>query len=96
MAEKPRRPQSLGPDPHRERFDLEEKSVTVSILEAIAVTKGKQVGELDFRLYDYLDPEALDDLVNHSHRRDQGTWKFDFSVDDVRITLHSDGHVVVY
>lgn len=93
---RPRESIAKAPEQYADTVKIESQTVTETILIAIAEAKDIPVKDLDFRLYDYVDPESLNRLYHHSVQQDRGTWKFDFAVDDIRITVFSDGEVAVY
>lgn len=65
-------------------------SPTVAIVSAIAEAKGVAVEELTLTLYDYIDPETLDEL----YERDN-VWFMQFVVDDYFVCLNHEEEVEV-
>lgn len=70
------------------------ESLTVPIIRAIARARDEDPGEVDVQLYEYIDPEALDRLSDHASTREGVTWDIEFTVEDVDVTVRSDGRVV--
>ncbi len=62
------------------------------ILEAIEDQKGEDLSEADFRLYDDIDPDALDNLFRKDANADTTV---EFNTDDVTVTLRGDGTVKI-
>jgi len=58
---------------------------------AIADAEGVEPSELDYQLYDYVDPEALELLASRS----EDSWTLTFSVPDHEVTVTDDGRVLV-
>ncbi|RBI58286.1 hypothetical protein DMJ13_27470 [halophilic archaeon] len=58
-----------------------------AVLEALAQHAGIDVDESDFRLYDVIDPDALDSLF--SHQRDANL-SVEFDVRDATVTVWRD------
>lgn len=82
--------------PYHVRLDeVTEESVTVAVIEAIAAVEGVSPVDVDVRLYDYLDLEALDDLFSHASRKGNAMWTMEFSVEGYDVTVHDDGAVTV-
>lgn len=82
--------------PYRVRLDeVTEESVTIAVIEAIAAVEGVSPVDVDLKLYDYLDLEALDDLFNHASRRGNAMWTMEFSVEGYDVTVRDDGAVTI-
>jgi len=58
---------------------------------AIADAEGVEPSELDYRLYDYVEPEALELLAS----RPEDSWTLTFSVPNHEVTVTDGGRVVV-
>jgi hypothetical protein len=58
---------------------------------AIADAEGVEPSELDYQLYDYVDPEALELLASRS----EDSWTLTFSVPDHEVTVTDEGQVLV-
>lgn len=73
-----------------------EDSLTPSILSALAALEDVDVDELPVALHDYVDTDALDQIVapklDGTPREDS---RVDVDIPDYRITIHGDGQVVV-
>ncbi|RBI60290.1 hypothetical protein DMJ13_18275 [halophilic archaeon] len=75
----------------RERYYPDEgQSLSTAIVEQIAEQKGEELPKSDFRLYDDIDPEALDALFRENANSNTTV---QFSTDDVTVTLWGDGGV---
>ncbi|WP_227353748.1 HalOD1 output domain-containing protein [Haladaptatus salinisoli] len=68
------------------------QSLSTAILEAIEDQKGEDLTEADFRLYDDIDPDALDNLFRNDANADTTV---EFNTDDVTVTLRGDGGVEI-
>ena len=67
------------------------KSLTTSVVLAIADAEGVDPMDLDFVLHDYVDTDAIEQLLAH----DGGEWTFTFEVEAHTVTVTSDGVVYV-
>jgi hypothetical protein len=68
-----------------------------AVLEALGEAADRPVDELDVRLHDAVDPDALNDLFRATatgSNRDEG--HVSFALDAVAVDVHADGHVFVY
>ena len=63
----------------------------VQIVEGIAEAKEVDPEELDMRLHDHIDTDAIRRLES----RDTGPWTLSFELDELEVTVGSDGRVVV-
>ena len=70
-------------------------SVSVAVVEAVADARGVDPAEVDFRLDDHVDADALDALYRHARRREAASWRLDFHVDGTAVTVRSDGTIAV-
>jgi hypothetical protein len=66
-------------------------NIAVDILEAVADEKGIDPEELDFRLTEYIDPDAIARLAAHQ----TASWTLSFELPDHNVTVTSDGLVLV-
>lgn len=66
------------------------ESMSMAIVEAIAAAEGVDPADLDVRLGDFVDPEAVDALSAADV-----TWRLEFEVRDHAVEVSSDGTVVV-
>ena len=67
-----------------------------AVLEALDEAADRPVDELDVRLHDAVDPDALNDLFRTTatgSNRDQG--QVSFAVAEFSVDVHADGHVFV-
>ena len=71
------------------------KTLAVAIVEEIAAASGTEPAALDVQLFDYIDPEALNSLHDHAARKNESTWELQFDVEDVEVTIRSDGRITV-
>lgn len=65
--------------------------ITSEVVAAIADAKGVDPMELDFRLSDYVDPDAIEQLASNPGAE----WTLTFSVPDHEVTVVDTGRVVV-
>lgn len=71
------------------RFDVDGRSPSVVVAEALEAAR-----TLDAQpLFDYVDPDALDDLVDDPSK--DGSVTVSFEVDAAVVTVHGDGRVFV-
>lgn len=89
--------QSPGDD-----YDVEHREESaVSITHTVAAVKDETViddsvtPELPVQLYDYVDVEALDQLLDHAETKADSEWTVTFAVDEFDVTVTSDGTVSV-
>ncbi|WP_135853488.1 HalOD1 output domain-containing protein [Halorussus salinus] len=67
-----------------------------TVLDALAEASDRPVDELSVRLYDVVDPDALNDLFRPTRRgsvRDGG--RVAFALGEFAVELHASGHVFV-
>ena len=73
------------------------EQVSTTIIEAVAAVTDTPPTEIDPRLYDILDPDALDRLFqptkNRSRRRRSG--QVTIPIDDCTVTVHADGNIEI-
>lgn len=62
----------------------------MQVVRAIADIEGVAPEDLDFRLYDVIDPDALDALAEHSNG-----WKIEFVANGHDVLVTGDGRIVV-
>lgn len=72
-----------------------EKELTVSLIEKIAFARGEAPMETAVRLHDHTDPEALDQLLEHAETAENAQWVFEFTIDELTVTVDSDGEVEI-
>lgn len=65
--------------------------VLTHVLDAIATADGCARDEIEYSLYDHVEPEALLTLVTSEHT----DWRLSFSVPDHRVKVCGDGRIVV-
>ena len=68
-----------------------DRSIETEVVYAIADAEGVEPEELDIVLYDYVDLEAIADLVDG----DTTPWTFSFEILSYVVTVDSDGSVLV-
>lgn len=79
---------------HRTRYDQSAtEPVCTRICKALAAVETVDIEDLDFVLYEKLDVDALDTLVRK--RSSTTDWQFEVTIDQYRLTIDSDGEVVV-
>lgn len=80
---------------HVQREPVTVDELSVAIVEAVASMKDVDPVDVEFRLYDYLDPEALDDLYRHATGEGGSAWTLEFTVDGFEMTVRSDGDITI-
>ena len=65
-------------------------SLTEQIVEAVAEAKGTDPVDMDFALYDYLDPTVLERLEGSD-----GSWEFTFELHEYDVTVTSEDEVLI-
>ncbi|MFC4449631.1 HalOD1 output domain-containing protein [Halorussus aquaticus] len=89
----PREPDSM-PVAERHHPPAASEPLSRTVFAALAGAEGVEPTDLDFELYDYLDPEALDALYRHSSSGED--WSVTFAVRDYEVRAESSGRVAVY
>lgn len=69
----------------------ETRTLSGTIIRALAETEAVDPADLDFLLYDYIDVDAIEALT----RRETGEWSLDFTVADHTVTVTSDRSIIV-
>lgn len=75
----------------RTRYDVFED---VSVSTAVARAATTAAGGEEFVLYDYVDPDALDQLFEHGI--DSMSWELTFEAGEFLVTVDSDGWITVF
>lgn len=70
----------------------ESEALAVSMVAAMTDEQGL-TDEPSLQLYDYIEAEAVGTLLAHSHGHDDSEWELTFSIDDVDVTVTSDGDI---
>ncbi len=65
--------------------------LTLKIIRAVADERDVEPSALRFALNDHIDPEAIEQLVDH----ERGSWVLSFELPDCIVTVASDGTVSV-
>jgi len=73
-----------------ERFGMEQSPIP-EIIEAIAEVKGTEPSELDLTLYEYIEPEAIQQLVSHG----TASWTLSFELPEHQVAITNEGAVLV-
>jgi len=82
-------------DEHRTRHDFEgERRLSTSVVQAVATALVTDPLSLDERLYDVLDPDALDRLFETDGEAG-GPRTLSFELAGCAVTVHDDGQIVV-
>lgn len=76
----------------REYRPREDRSLSDAVLDAIQEYRNEDISKGDFRLYDDVDPDALDDLFREDANANTTVA---FNTDDVTVTLWGDGGVEI-
>lgn len=69
------------------------ESITNAILKALQKEMSKPVAEIT--LYDHIEPEALDSLVEHATANSGVVWDITFTVEEWTVRVSSDGEITV-
>lgn len=72
---------------------LPRDSLSTAIADMVARRRGDDPTDDGFRLYDHLDPDALDALYAHARRHGDTSWCLEFSLGDASVVVRSDGVV---
>lgn len=84
-------------DNHRPRTRYEpssrrtEDEIIVDVVQALATADRLDLDEVEYTLYEYINPAVLTELAAH----DGGNWEFTFGIADHEVTLTSDGRLFV-
>ncbi|USZ69620.1 hypothetical protein NGM10_07790 [Halorussus salilacus] len=73
-----------------------DRSLVATVLDALEDASDRPADEMSVRLYDSVDPDALDALFEPTRRgarRDEG--RVSFAVGEFAVTVHADGRVFV-
>jgi hypothetical protein len=65
--------------------------IIAEVVDAVAAERGVDPADLDFVLYDYVDPAALERLAEH----DGGAWTLTFRLREFEVTVTDAGEVTV-
>lgn len=87
-----------GPGDRPDRVTVEAgetDAITVAVVEVIAAVEGVDPVEVDVRLDEHVDPDALDALYRHARANDRAAWSLEFDLDGHAVTVESDGRVAV-
>ena len=68
-----------------------EQSPIPEIIEAIADVKGIEPSELDLALYEYIEPEAIQQLASHG----TASWTLSFKLPGHQVAITNEGAVLV-
>ena len=90
-------PGNHSTDVHQSYYDSAgDATVVETVLETLESASGRPADEMSVRLYDTVDPDALNDLFAPTHsgpRRDEG--RVSFSVGEYAVTVQACGRVFV-
>ncbi|GEM_PF-594268 len=70
---------------------MDERQLVVTLVTALAESEGRDPSELDYTLYEFIDPEVLAMLA----AEEKTPWTFTFAVSDHQVRLTSDGKIFV-
>lgn len=89
-------PASESDRPHRVEVEgAGEGAVVSAVVEAIAAVRDVEPMELDVRLNDHVDADALERLYRHAREDARGDLRLQFEVDGFVVGVRSDGLVTV-
>lgn len=71
------------------------ETLSTALAAIVASTKGLDPTDEGFRLYEHLEPDALDSLYDHAQRRDGANWQLEFHVGADTVRVDSDGGIDV-
>lgn len=71
------------------------ESLSTAMADMIARMKGVEPTHEGFRLYEYLNPDAVDSLFEHANRHEEASWKLTFNTGDQAVVVRSDGFIRV-
>ena len=77
------------PDP------IEQESLSLAVAKAIAEAQGISPTDPSFRLYDSVNPEAIDALFRHRQDDAGDAWELSFESGSHTVTVRSDGSVLL-
>ncbi|MFB6302120.1 MAG: HalOD1 output domain-containing protein [Haloferacaceae archaeon] len=80
--------------PHLRLEDSKHDTIGGVVVEALAAARGEDALDLDSRLYDHLDPDALNRLYDHADATG-AEWRFEFAADEFDVIVRSTGRVSV-
>lgn len=70
---------------------MDERQLVVTLVTALADSEGRDPSELDYTLYEFIDPEVLAMLATEK----KTPWTFTFTVSDHQVRLTSEGKVFI-
>lgn len=79
---------------HREESAVSITDTVASVQNETVVDESNPL-EPPVQLYDYIDAEALDALLAHAETNADSEWTVTFAVEDLDVTVTSDGAVLV-
>ncbi|WP_339104041.1 HalOD1 output domain-containing protein [Haloterrigena salinisoli] len=68
-----------------------EDEIIVDVVQALATADRLDLDEVEYTLYEHINPAVLTELAAH----DGGCWEFTFEIADHEVTLTSDGRLFV-
>ena len=68
--------------------------VIIAVADALATVEDEDVTEIDLTLYDYVPPDALDQLIDH--KNPSGRVEVTFPVDDYLIEIKGENNVTIF
>lgn len=74
---------------------LPREPLSTVLADMIARKRGVDPTQDGFRLYEYLNPEAVDALFEHSNRWEESSWRLEFDTGDETVVVRSDGFIRV-
>ena len=99
MGEDDERPESLPDDSNPLHFETEYagRPPSIAIVEAIAAIEDVTPTDVEFTLYEQLDPEALDTLFDEQNdpEETEADVVAEFHIDDYTVQVTADGQLTV-
>lgn len=74
---------------------LPREALSTVLADMIARMKGVDPTDNGFRLYEYMDPEAIDAIYEHSRRWGNAEWRLEFDTGEMSVVVRSDGFIRV-
>lgn len=81
--------------PQADESPLPRDQLSTILADMMARIRGEDPTTDGFRLYEFINPEALDALHEHSQRHEESTWELELETNDARVTIRSDWFIRV-
>ena len=85
-----------GGSVHETQYDAEsDRALSTAVVEAVAAAADTDPIDAEFTLYDNVEPDALDSLVDHALRRGRDGIRLEFPIAGYRVVITGDGAITV-